>query len=125
MAAQICQAVAYIHTRGITHRDLKPENILLTRSNPPICKVADFGLSKIMGNKTFMKTLCGTPAYLAPEVMTRYDKENTPYDNKVDSFSLGVIFFCMYVFEMIQPGNRLITVHLQVDWPGSLRFSLR
>lgn len=95
MAAQICQAVAYIHEQNITHRDLKPENILLTNSDPPICKVADFGLSKLVDDATFLKTTCGTPAYLAPEVMLRYDPKNDAYTNKVDSFSLGVIFFCM------------------------------
>ncbi|KIJ49369.1 hypothetical protein M422DRAFT_225013 [Sphaerobolus stellatus SS14] len=95
MAAQICEAVAYLHSRGIIHRDLKPENIMLTKTKPPNCKIADFGLSKIVEGDTFMKTMCGTPAYLAPEVMVRSNTHHTPYDNKVDSYSLGVIFFCM------------------------------
>jgi serine/threonine protein kinase len=97
MAAQICQAIAYIHGQGITHRDLKPENIILTSTTPPICKVADFGLSKIVDDVTFLKTTCGTPAYLAPEVMLRMDIQRDPYTDKVDSFSLGVILFCMLV----------------------------
>jgi ser/thr/tyr protein kinase RAD53 len=97
MAAQICQAIAYIHEQNITHRDLKPENIMLTSSIPPTCKVADFGLSKIVDDATFLKTACGTPAYLAPEVMLRRDTRLDPYTDKVDSYSLGVIFFCMLV----------------------------
>lgn len=43
----ICEAVAYLHSRGITHRDLKPENLLLTRGEHPVCKVTDFGLAKM------------------------------------------------------------------------------
>jgi serine/threonine/tyrosine protein kinase RAD53 len=94
MAAQICHAVAYIHSQGIAHRDLKPENVMVTETNPPDCKVADFGLAKLVGSGTFLKTMCGTPAYLAPEVMLRNSLQQG-YDNRVDSWSLGVIFYCM------------------------------
>jgi len=94
MAAQICHAVAYVHSQGITHRDLKPENVMITNTYPPNCKVADFGLAKLVDDGTFLKTMCGTPAYLAPEVMLR-PSVNQSYDHRVDSWSLGVIFYCM------------------------------
>ncbi|KAF8586665.1 Pkinase-domain-containing protein [Ramaria rubella] len=94
MAAQICHAVASFHSQGITHRDLKPENILMTATTPPDCKVADFGLAKLVDDQTFLKTVCGTPAYLAPEVVLRAHP-NQAYDSRVDSWSLGIIFFCM------------------------------
>ncbi|KAF5320932.1 hypothetical protein D9619_001805 [Psilocybe cf. subviscida] len=89
---QICDALAYIHSKGITHRDLKPENVLLTRDNPPLIKVADFGLAKVVDSLTMLRTMCGTPSYLAPEVVT-----DAPdgYDNLVDSWSVGVIVFSM------------------------------
>ncbi|KAJ7282629.1 kinase-like domain-containing protein, partial [Mycena rebaudengoi] len=90
---QLCQALAYIHGKGITHRDLKPENVLLTPDNPPIVKVADFGLAKVVDSMTMLKTMCGTPSYLAPEVVTQ--ENNSGYDSLVDSWSVGVIGFSM------------------------------
>ncbi|KAJ6591334.1 kinase-like domain-containing protein [Mycena sp. CBHHK59/15] len=88
---QLCQALSYIHGKGITHRDLKPENVLLTKDNPPVVKVADFGLAKIVDSMTMLKTMCGTPSYLAPEVVTQ--QNNSGYDSLVDSWSVGVIVF--------------------------------
>ncbi|KAJ7140506.1 kinase-like domain-containing protein [Mycena crocata] len=90
---QLCQALSYIHGKGITHRDLKPENVLLTTDNPPIVKVADFGLAKIVDSATMLRTMCGTPSYLAPEVVTQ--QNNSGYDSLVDSWSVGVIIFSM------------------------------
>lgn len=60
IALMVCQAVAYLHSRGITHRDLKPENLLLTKSRAPKCKVTDFGLAKMVTDQTMLKTMCGT-----------------------------------------------------------------
>ncbi|KAG6880348.1 hypothetical protein C0992_011099, partial [Termitomyces sp. T32_za158] len=85
---QICDALA-----NVTHRDLKPENILLTKKNPPIVKVADFGLAKFVDSQTMLKTLCGSPAYLAPEILSQKNSEG--YDNLVDSWSVGVMVFLM------------------------------
>ncbi|KAF8200052.1 kinase-like domain-containing protein [Mycena galopus ATCC 62051] len=90
---QMCQALAYIHEKGITHRDLKPENVLLTTDDPPIVKVADFGLAKIVDSITMLRTMCGTPSYLAPEVVTQ--EKDSGYDSLVDSWSVGVILFSM------------------------------
>lgn len=56
----ICEAVAYLHSRGITHRDLKPENLLLTRGEHPVCKVTDFGLAK-MADDQVCACLCAHP----------------------------------------------------------------
>jgi len=55
----VCQAVSYLHSRGITHRDLKPENLLLTKSSKPVCKVTDFGLAKMVTDQTMLRTMCG------------------------------------------------------------------
>ncbi|KAI0646005.1 kinase-like domain-containing protein [Trametes meyenii] len=89
---QMCDALAYIHRQGIAHRDLKPENVLLTNDNPPIVKVADFGLAKAIDGQTMLRTMCGTPVYLAPEVVTQGPEG---YDLLVDSWSVGVIVFSM------------------------------
>ncbi|THH00325.1 hypothetical protein EW145_g7096, partial [Phellinidium pouzarii] len=90
---QLCSALKYIHGKGIAHRDLKPENILLTKDNPPIVKVADFGLAKAVDSMTQFKTTCGTPIYLAPEVILRNAEDS--YSHVVDSWSVGVIVFSM------------------------------
>lgn len=59
IALMVCQAVSYLHSRGITHRDLKPENLLLTKSSKPVCKVTDFGLAKMVTDQTMLRTMCG------------------------------------------------------------------
>jgi len=64
---QLLQGVAYLHSLGIAHRDLKPENILVHEGR---IKITDFGLAKLSENKSYMKTLCGTPQYVAPEIIT-------------------------------------------------------
>ncbi|XP_077995471.1 serine/threonine-protein kinase Chk2-like [Glandiceps talaboti] len=89
---QMVVATKYLHDRGITHRDLKPENVLLaTDSHETLVKITDFGLSKFVGENSLMKTLCGTPTYLAPEVLTSAGMGG--YGKAVDCWSLGVILF--------------------------------
>ncbi|KAI0692039.1 kinase-like domain-containing protein [Cytidiella melzeri] len=90
---QLCDALAYIHSQGIAHRDLKPENVLLTKDDPPQVKVADFGLAKAVDSLTMLRTMCGTPSYLAPEVVQQNGNEG--YHQVVDSWSVGVIVFSM------------------------------
>lgn len=88
---KITEALQYLHTRKVCHRDLKPENLLLTsKGSDADVKIADFGLSKIMGEKTMMKRSCGTWAYWAPEILRRQ-----PYDYSVDLWSVGVILYIM------------------------------
>ncbi|XP_014205115.1 serine/threonine-protein kinase Chk2 isoform X2 [Copidosoma floridanum] len=90
---QIVLAVNYLHENGITHRDLKPENILLSDdADETQVKVSDFGLSKFVDSQTMMKTLCGTPMYVAPEILITGGKGS--YSSKVDVWSLGVILYC-------------------------------
>ncbi|XP_072243212.1 serine/threonine-protein kinase Chk2 [Leuresthes tenuis] len=89
---QMLCAVQYLHRNGIIHRDLKPENILLS-SNDDVCliKVTDFNQSRILEEAVLMRTLCGTPSYLAPEVFTH--ASTTGYGLAVDAWSLGVLLF--------------------------------
>ncbi len=65
---QILSGVAYLHARGIVHRDLKLENLVLLndRMDSPV-KIADFGISKMLEPSTLLKTICGSPQYVAPE----------------------------------------------------------
>ncbi|XP_052898066.1 ovarian-specific serine/threonine-protein kinase Lok-like [Anopheles moucheti] len=91
---QLCSAIAYLHEQGIIHRDLKPDNILLKDSNVyTLLKVSDFGSSKFLDNTMYMRTVCGTPEYIAPEVLEQGNHKM--YTNKVDIWSLGVILYTM------------------------------
>ncbi|XP_053558051.1 serine/threonine-protein kinase Chk2 [Bombina bombina] len=89
---QMLLAVQYLHENGIIHRDLKPENVLLSSTSEECCiKIMDFGQSKILGEASLMRTLCGTPTYLAPEVLNTAGTAG--YGSAVDYWSLGVILF--------------------------------
>ncbi|KAH6923573.1 hypothetical protein HPB50_002395 [Hyalomma asiaticum] len=88
-SAEILLALEYLHSQGIIYRDLKLENLLLDREGH--VKIADFGLCKediSFGATT--KTFCGTPEYLAPEVL-----EDTDYGRAVDWWGLGVVMYEM------------------------------
>ena len=85
--------VNYLHGQNIIHRDLKPENILLTdKSGQIVCKITDFGVSKIKYSKydTF-NTYIGSYPYMAPEITG--DQE---YGSEVDIFALGLLFYAVY-----------------------------
>uniref|UniRef100_A0A8B9JY74 non-specific serine/threonine protein kinase n=1 Tax=Astyanax mexicanus TaxID=7994 RepID=A0A8B9JY74_ASTMX len=92
---QIAAAMSVLRSKGIIHRDLKPQNILLTyssgrRANPnSICvKLADFGFARYLQGNTMAATLCGSPMYMAPEVIMSQN-----YDAKADLWSVGTIIF--------------------------------
>eukprot|EP00771_Trimastix_marina_P004001 gnl/Trimastix_PCT/728.p1 GENE.gnl/Trimastix_PCT/728~~gnl/Trimastix_PCT/728.p1 ORF type:complete len:454 (-),score=116.79 gnl/Trimastix_PCT/728:317-1588(-) len=89
---QLISAVDFMHTNNICHRDLKLENILV--DNAYNLKLCDFGLSKelyVENQVNVMQTMCGSPAYVAPEVFTFQGYEGT----KADIWSCGVILFAM------------------------------
>jgi len=88
-------AIQYLHEQGVAHRDLKPENILLKDSSEDAeIKITDFGLSKIfsddLAGEVVMKTACGTPGYVAPEVLMHDN-----YSSQVDLWSVGVIVYIL------------------------------
>lgn len=89
----VLDGVKYLHTLGITHRDLKPENLLYYHPGPDSkIIITDFGLasSRKKGGECLMKTTCGTPEYIAPEILVR-----KPYTNAVDMWALGVISYIL------------------------------
>jgi 5'-AMP-activated protein kinase, catalytic alpha subunit len=89
---QLIGAVDYCHSRGVYHRDLKPENLLLDENET--LKVSDFGLSALSESKRqdgLLHTACGTPAYVAPEVLSRKGYSGA----KADVWSCGVILFVL------------------------------
>ncbi|XP_074499431.1 calcium/calmodulin-dependent protein kinase IGb isoform X1 [Sebastes fasciatus] len=87
---QVLQAVSYLHENGIVHRDLKPENILYySPDEDSKIMISDFGLSKMVDDD-IMSTACGTPGYVAPEVLAQ-----KPYSKAVDCWSIGVITYIL------------------------------
>eukprot|EP01137_Pigoraptor_chileana_P003710 Opistho-2@44309 len=86
--ASVCLVLEYLHDHGIVYRDLKPENLLLDREG--FLKVADFGFAKPVDGKSKTFTLCGTPDYIAPEVL-----KNVGHDRAADWWSYGVLIYEM------------------------------
>lgn len=86
---QILTALKHLHSKNIVHCDLKPENVLLSSgSDYPQVKLCDFGFARIIGEKSFRRSVVGTPAYLAPEVL-----RNKGYNRSLDMWSVGVITY--------------------------------
>jgi len=85
----ILDALNYIHSNKIAHRDLKPENLLLrSEADDTDVKIADFGFAKKCSSSKCLKTQCGTPGYVAPEIL-----KGRKYDYAADMWSMGVIMY--------------------------------
>lgn len=97
---QVLEALVYCHKIGIAHRDIKPENILLTQDRPPIAKLTDFGLAKMVEPGSFLKTFCGTLTYVAPEVISMHGRIAGAYSTAVDMWSMGCVTFIMLAGSM-------------------------
>lgn len=101
---QLVSGVSFMHSKGVAHRDLKPENVLLSQDGN--LKLADFGMATMFeykGQRKLSSTLCGSPPYIAPEILTcgRTDKKS-PTAGKyspdlVDVWSCGVVLFVLLV----------------------------
>ena len=85
-------ALSYCHSKGIVHRDIKPENLLLQSKEIGIAslKIADFGLSRLLDEDQMASTACGTPGYVAPEILM-----SQPYGKACDYWSIGVVAFIL------------------------------
>jgi len=108
---QVVEAVVYLHKNGIAHRDIKLENILWTESSDQL-KLTDFGLARSvsLSDVEFMSTPCGTPSYVAPEII-----KGQKYTQSVDIWALGVVLylllFCKYPFT----GDSLGEIYSQIE----------
>ncbi|MAR14075.1 MAG: hypothetical protein CL681_29395 [Blastopirellula sp.] len=119
IVAKLCEALQYAHDQGIVHRDIKPENVLLDAHGAP--KIADFGLSKLLGSDdvdwtlTGTRQMMGTPRYMAPEQM----QQTKSVDHRADIYSLGVMFYELLTGELplgrFDPPSKKVQVDVRLD----------
>jgi serine/threonine protein kinase len=105
---QLISAVDFCHSRGVTHRDLKPENLLLDENED--LKVSDFGLSALPDQRRsdgMLLTPCGTPAYVAPEVLKKIGYDGS----KADIWSCGVILFALLCGYLPFQGENVMRIY--------------
>ena len=109
---QLISAVDHCHSRGVYHRDLKPENLLLDENEN--LKVSDFGLSALSESKRqdgLLHTTCGTPAYVAPEVISKIGYDGA----KSDIWSCGVVLFVLAAGYLPFQGPNLMEMYRKIQ----------
>jgi serine/threonine protein kinase len=92
----LLSSLSYLDRKNIMHRDLKPENIILKNKDDltNICLV-DFGLASKVDAKEYIFKRCGTPGFVAPEIINASSDDNIKFSTKVDVFSAGIIFYLL------------------------------
>ena len=121
----VISAVYYLHNMNppIIHRDIKPENVLL--SEGLIGKLTDFGWSNYLQEENERYTVCGTPIYLAPEIINE-----TGHDERVDIWCIGVLLFELSTGNPPFLGNDIETLknninHLKINWPKDIGLDVK
>ena len=123
----ILKALVALDAQGIMHRDLKPDNIILKLKDAPIIentlKLVDFGLATYHDVDEYLFKRCGTPGFVAPEVINAKKGVNVHYSTKCDVFSVGIIFFFMLTgkipydgkdFEEVLENNKKAVINFEV-----------
>lgn len=91
--SQLASGLKALKDHNVFHRDLKPNNILLAnKGDRPVLKIADFGFARYVEEESLMNTFCGTPLYMAPEIIS-----HKKYTTKSDMWSMGIILYEMAV----------------------------
>ncbi|CAN6990641.1 unnamed protein product [Brassica rapa subsp. trilocularis] len=108
---QLASALQFSHRDGVAHRDVKPQNLLLDREGN--LKVSDFGLSALPEHlqNGLLHTACGTPAYTAPEVISRRGYDGA----KADAWSCGVILFVLLVGEVPFDDSNIASMYRKIQ----------
>lgn len=105
IVVQLCEALAYAHRHNVVHRDIKPENIMLVDSN---VKLMDFGLAKVLSAASTDSLLCGTPQFMAPELIT-----GKFLDHRIDIYALGITLYEIFTGELPFDGDNVLNDHLR------------
>ncbi len=121
----VISAVYFLHNMNppIIHRDIKPENVLLAEGN--IAKLTDFGWSNYIQGEEKRNTVCGTPIYLAPEIINE-----TGHDEKVDIWCIGVLLFELSTGTVPFAGNDIDTLKMninavKINWPRDINLEAK
>ncbi|TFY50358.1 hypothetical protein EVG20_g11565 [Dentipellis fragilis] len=125
---QLARALKFLRGRNLIHRDIKPQNLLLKpasedelrRGHPlgvPILKIADFGFARLLPEAMMAETLCGSPLYMAPEILS-YQK----YDAKADLWSVGAVLYEMSVGRPPFRAANHIELLKKIDHSKGIRF---
>lgn len=123
----VLKALVALDKQGIMHRDLKPDNIILKKKGvlmrDNILKLVDFGLATYQDVDEYLFKRCGTPGFVAPEVINAKRGENVKYNTKCDVFSVGIIFFFMLTgkipydgddFQQVLENNKKATIDFNI-----------
>lgn len=109
--AQLVRGIYFIHSKKILHRDIKLDNILLTKKdNKLLAQICDFGVSRFLGPGEVINEQCGTPAYIAPEIIRK--KGYKGY--KADIWSLGVLLYAMVIGSMPFRAEEIEALHQKI-----------
>ena len=113
------EALSYMHENNVVHRDLKPENLILAhKDNDQDLRIADFGLASIIQDGELLKLRCGSPGYVAPELL-----DDIGYGKKADIFSAGVILYVLLTGRPVFRGFNINEILLknkkcEVEYPS-------
>ena len=109
VAQQVCSALAHMHDMGIAHRDIKPENILFTDGTHASVKICDFGFAIACGTRR-VRTVCGSPQYMAPELSRR-----EPYRAwAVDMWAFGCLLYEMLEGKAAFRGSSMEQLNIRI-----------
>jgi serine/threonine protein kinase len=101
LMVQVTSGLEFLHRNKVMHRDVKPDNILCLLNSVgdiDLLAITDFDSAKLLTRSTSAKTTVGTPAYMAPEVMSSSNKD--PYSFKADVWSVGMVLFELMTLKM-------------------------
>lgn len=108
---RVAQPITVTHIAACVQRDLKPGNILLASQGAHVAvKIADFGFARALEPARLAHTLCGSPLYMAPEVLSEQQ-----YDSRSDLWSVGVMMFEMLVGHVPFSGNNIVHLKKVID----------